>query len=37
MTRAEDGLLVINWQQFESWFKLFMNKVNQEVLNNGIN
>lgn len=26
MTRAEDGLLVINWQQFESWFKLFMNK-----------
>lgn len=26
MTRAEDNLLVINWQQFELLFKVYMNK-----------
>ena len=26
MTRAEDNLLVINWQQFEHLFKMYMNK-----------
>lgn len=27
MTRAEDNLLVINWQQFELLFKVYMNKI----------
>lgn len=26
MTRAEDNLLIINWQQFEHLFKMYMNK-----------
>jgi superfamily I DNA/RNA helicase len=26
MTRAENNLLIINWQQFEQFFDLYMNK-----------